>query len=317
MTTNRNASQSWVIRLIIINGVIYFLQTLTGHYIVQYNIGGEFQNTTSIMTAYAGLIPAFVITKGYVWQVVSYMFLHGSFTHILFNMYALLIFGTHIEQAWGSKKFLIYYFFTGVGAGVTILVINIFAGGVGYYVPTIGASGAVFGLLLAFGLLFPDAVILLFFFIPIRAKYLVVLYGALEFYLLWSSGGQSTISHVGHIGGLVFGIIYFLFDRRRRVEFKSKIRRAQWNARAKTNEVVPRREKASREELEDILRRVKENGSNAITDDEFQKVRYLQILNSDMKELCVEEDFNQTDRFCQNCEHYEACLVRAISNYLK
>ena len=142
--------------------------------------------------------------------------------HIFFNMYALLLFGIPIEQLWGPKKFLIYYFFTGVGAGITIFVMNLVLGDIGFFIPTIGASGAVFGLLLAFGMLFPEAELLVFFFVPMKAKYLVILYGGIELYLQISSGGQSSVSHLGHLGGLVFGLIYFLVTRRKGIEFKAK-----------------------------------------------------------------------------------------------
>jgi membrane associated rhomboid family serine protease len=189
----------WVIRLVIANAIIFMLQSFLG-------IGA------SAMTF--GLIPAEVLGQFRLYQLCTYMFFHGGFDHLLFNMYALFIFGVAIEQVWGSARFLRYYFFCGVGAGVSIALISLLFHREAMFMPTIGASGAVFGLLLAFGMLFPNAEILLFFFIPLKAKYLVVLYGGLEL-LFELSGGMGNVSHVGHLGGLVFGLIYFLIHRKK------------------------------------------------------------------------------------------------------
>src|SRR6056297_2081094 len=221
-----SAYQGIAIKLIIINVVIFVLQMLTGNMLVEHQFGNRLENIPAI-TYYLGLIPSMVVKEGYIWQLFTCMFLHSPQTlfHLFFNMYALMLFGIPVEQVWGGKRFLQYYLFCGIGAGITILTINLISGGMGYYIPTIGASGAVFGLLLAFGILFPNAEVLLFFIIPIKAKYLVVLFGGIELFLELF-GGRTSISHLGHLGGLFFGIVFFLLFRKRALKFRTKLYRA-------------------------------------------------------------------------------------------
>lgn len=135
------------------------------------------------------------------WQLVTYMFLHGNFLHIFFNLFVLWMFGLQIENLWGTKRFVIYYFITGIGAGILHLILA--AEGV----PTVGASGAVFGILLAFGMMFPNREIMLIFLpIPIKAKYFVIMIGAFELFA-GVSGLQTGIAHFAHLGGIVIGFI--------------------------------------------------------------------------------------------------------------
>lgn len=142
----------------------------------------------------------------YPWQLFTYMFLHGGFMHIAFNMLALWMFGMQFEAIWGPKKFLTYYFLCGLGGAVAHLFISPLLGASG---PLLGASGAIFGLLIAYGLLFPDNMILLFFFVPMKAKYAVGVFVALEFYYT-ASGAADNIGHLAHLGGAVVGLIYLL-----------------------------------------------------------------------------------------------------------
>ncbi len=136
------------------------------------------------------------------WQLVSYGFLHGSFNHIFFNMFALWMFGLQIERAWGSQRFTLYYLVCIVGAGITQLVVQQVTGS---FWPTIGASGAVFGLLLAYGVMFPDArVMLIFFPVPIKAKWFVLIYGGIEL-LFGITNAMPQVAHYAHLGGLFFG----------------------------------------------------------------------------------------------------------------
>ncbi len=313
-------TKSWVIRIIIINAAIYLLQIMTEGNQLQYFLTGSegtFSNQTAIMTFYLGLIPAVVVEKLYIWQFVSYMFLHGNFMHLFLNMYALLIFGIPIEQTWGSRKFLFYYFFTGIGAGLTVFLINTFILTNSYAIPTIGASGAVFGMLLAFGMLFPEAEILLFFFIPIKAKYLVVLYGALELYSLFSSGGAGGVSHVGHLGGLLFGIFYFIYIRWHGIEFKTKKFRAKFQKAVTSKETNFFSDNTdSRDALISILNKIKTTGYDSLNDAEIQKIKYLQIMNESKDGLCVEKDFDLGDAYCKKCETFESCFLREIKKYI-
>lgn len=135
------------------------------------------------------------------WQLISYMFLHGGLGHIFFNLFALWIFGQSIENFWGTKRFTIYYFLTGIGAAVLHMVIG--GGGA----PTIGASGAVFGILLAFGMMFPERYIMLLIPpVPIKAKYFVAIFGAIELFY-GVTGTRSGIAHFAHLGGMVVGYL--------------------------------------------------------------------------------------------------------------
>ncbi len=152
------------------------------------------------------LTPILVVGHGMIWQLVTYMFLHSTSDpfHILFNMLALWMIGAALENTWGTRRFLKYYFVCGVGAGICVIVTALLFGQGS--VSTIGASGAIYGLLLAFGLLFPDAIMFLIVF-PIKAKYLVMILGALALFFSLS-GSQSGISNVAHLGGLLVGFLY-------------------------------------------------------------------------------------------------------------
>jgi membrane associated rhomboid family serine protease len=151
------------------------------------------------------LVPAEVI-RGSVWQLFTYLFLHSltSLWHIVFNMLALWMFGTPIEQTWGTRRFLQYYFICGIGAGVCVVLANLAFGDP--YQRTIGASGAIYGLLLAFGMLFPNQTVLLSFLFPIKAKYMVMIFGAIAFMSSFQTG--STVSNLAHLGGMLFGFVY-------------------------------------------------------------------------------------------------------------
>lgn len=136
------------------------------------------------------------------WQMLSYGFLHGGFNHLFLNMFALWMFGLPIERIWGSRRFAFYYVVCIVGAAITQLVVQQLSG---EFYPTIGASGAVFGLLLAYGVMFPDSRIFLIFLpVPIKAKWFVLIYGGLEL-VLGVTQSLSQIAHFAHLGGLVFG----------------------------------------------------------------------------------------------------------------
>lgn len=136
------------------------------------------------------------------WQLVTYGGLHGGLAHLFFNMFALYMFGVPIERAWGTRRFVIYYVVCLVGAGLVQLSVAALAGEI---YPTIGASGAVFGLLLAFGMMYPNTrIMLLIPPVPIRAKWFVIGYGALTL-VFGLTGAMPGIAHFAHLGGMVFG----------------------------------------------------------------------------------------------------------------
>jgi membrane associated rhomboid family serine protease len=159
------------------------------------------------IVTYLGLTPRSVIEKGWIWQAATYMFLHAGAMHILFNMLGVWMFGVELERMWGTRFFARYYAITGVGAGVTAIVASLLpfdALRMTYALPTIGASGALYGLLMAFALYFPDRPILMFLLFPIPAKYFVMILGALAFLVSPGSG----VSNTAHLGGLLFGYVY-------------------------------------------------------------------------------------------------------------
>jgi membrane associated rhomboid family serine protease len=161
------------------------------------------------VTAQLGLRPADVFGKLALWQPVTYMFLHSGIFHLLFNMLALWMFGTELERLWGQRYFLKFYFVCGIGAGLLTIVFSFlpfdFSRAL-YESLVIGASGAIYGLLLAYGLYFPDRPILMFLLFPIPAKYFVMIIGAIAFYS--SLGATGGVASATHLGGLVVGYLY-------------------------------------------------------------------------------------------------------------
>lgn len=160
------------------------------------------------MTLRLGLQPQAVFEQFALWQLVTYMFLHdiGGVGHILINMLSLWMFGTELERTWGTRFFTKYYFVTGIGAAVTTLIVSLFVGDI-YYTITVGASGAIYGLLLAYGMYFPNRPIYLYFVFPIPAKYFVMIVGAIAF-LSAMGGPGGGVAHFAHLGGLVVGYLY-------------------------------------------------------------------------------------------------------------
>jgi membrane associated rhomboid family serine protease len=157
----------------------------------------------SALWAFFALTAEGAVKNFLVYQVFTYMFLHGGFTHLLFNMLTLWFFGTQLERDWGTRRFLKYYFYCGMAAGVCVLIANLLTRDV----PTIGASGAIFGVLVAFAVLYPNQTVLMNFLFPIKAKYMVMIYAAIEL-LLTIRPGQSGVSTVAHLGGMAFGYVY-------------------------------------------------------------------------------------------------------------
>jgi membrane associated rhomboid family serine protease len=157
-----------------------------------------------VLAAYLALWP--LGTHFYPWQILTYMFIHGGFLHLFFNMLALWMFGIELEHLWGSKRFLTFYLLCGLGGALSNLLIAPLVGQVG---PTVGASGAVFGVLLAFGVLFPDRPIYLYFFLPVRAKYFVAFYIAWELFLGVTQTSDG-VAHFAHLGGAAVGFLYLV-----------------------------------------------------------------------------------------------------------
>lgn len=187
----------------IIMGIVFLLQEVVSR----------------MMVVYLGLLPGLVWHELYLWQLFTYIFLHGDIPHILFNLLALWMFGGELENLWGSRRFLFYFFFCGIGAGIVTVLCTIILTPQYQLIPIIGASGAIYGILLAFGWLFPNRPIYVYFLFPIPAKYFVAIFGFLEF-IYFSRGGGGGISHITHLGGLLFGFVYMAYPM-----IRQKIRR--------------------------------------------------------------------------------------------
>lgn len=178
--------------LLLANIVVFILARLSG--------------STSFAEILGLTVPS-VFSQFQFFQFVTYLFVHGNWIHLIFNMLILYIFGSELERYWGTPYFLRYYFISGIGAGICSIP---FIWGIN--APLIGASGALFALLVAYGLLFPDRVItlLVFFILPVRmkARQMVLIFIGLELFLLFNSGGGGGIAHFAHLGGALVGFIY-------------------------------------------------------------------------------------------------------------
>ncbi len=177
--------------LLLINVAVFFLARL---------FGGGIESVFALWPLGTNFLP---------WQVATYAFLHGSFEHLFFNMLGLWMFGSELEQVWGQKRYLQFYAASVLAAALAQLVVTAVMGSV---YPTVGASGGLFGLLFAFAVMFPNRVILLFFVIPMKARYLVALYGLLELYqgvYVMNSG----VAHFAHLGGMVGGFLMIRYWR--------------------------------------------------------------------------------------------------------
>lgn len=163
-----------------------------------------------------GLTPQAVVTQGRVWQLATYLFLHADVFHILFNMLSVWMFGVDLERRWGTQAFVKYYAVTGVGAGICTVLASLLPFGPGSYaIPTIGASGAVYGLLMAWGIVFPHRTILFLGIFPLTARVFVLIMGAIVFAQALGQGGGTAVAHVAHLGGLVVGYWYLKTPVRR------------------------------------------------------------------------------------------------------
>ena len=164
------------------------------------------------VSIWLGLVPALVFERWWVWQPVTYMFLHGGLFHLLFNMLALWMFGVDLERRWGTRFFARYYFISGIGAAATTLVVSLlpysFAAPL-YASVTVGASGAVYGLLVAFAMMYPHRPIYLYMLFPIPARIFVLIIGAISF-LSSVSEARGGVAHAAHLGGLVAGYLYLV-----------------------------------------------------------------------------------------------------------
>ena len=313
--------RSVVVTLIIINVVIFlFTQVMnipTPRRLIVFltdrgsiTLANAFSRYGVVVTIFS-LFPILIRLYGWVWQIFTYMFLHGSFIHLFFNMYALLLFGRPLEQRWGKSRFLMFYLFTGVGAGLVTFIWHLFGNP---YIPTIGASGAIFGIVLAFGLEFPDTLLLLFFLIPVRARYAVFIFGGIEL-LMIVTGSMRGIGHFTHLAGLLFGFIFYIW----RIKGRYGGRAAGRGIKARITEVRTRgRETLSERGREGVFllaEQIKlkiERNEELSQDEETFLEKLRQSYNIHGREMCSPDEFNPRASDCLRCNSLLACLYRYV-----
>ena len=264
--------------LLIING-IFFLATIASDMVWHIDLAD-----------YLGL--HYIGASGFrPYQFVTYMFMHGSFSHIFFNMFALWMFGNAIENAWGPKRFLIFYMVCGIGAGITQEIVQyiqlhdiienyqfvkigserIAVEDYLNMLTTVGASGAVYGILLAFGMMWPNSKIYLYFLIPIKTKWFVIIYGLLELFSGFSS--VDNVAHFAHVGGMLFGLILILYWRNKetgwRPNFKIKWNRNKSdNSRPKSDWDYNKERHDDDRRTDEILEKISKGGYSSLTEEE-------------------------------------------------
>lgn len=271
--------------LLIINVLALLANNLFGAYMASH--GMEVDLNSFLGLYYFGSSPF------QVYQLVTYMFMHGGWVHLIFNMFALWMFGGIIERVWGGKKFLFYYLVCGVGAGITQELVQML-GWASVYSSTVGASGAIFGILLAFGMLFPDERLFIIPIpFPIKAKWLVIGYGALE--VVQAFGASDGVAHFAHLGGMIFG--YFLirywskhpggsgystrqdpfgkfrdaYGNWRKQQADSSSRKSTGNERQQDWDYEAQK-KRRQEEIDRILDKIRKSGYDSLTQEEKRKL---------------------------------------------
>ena len=250
--------------LLIINAAVFFFQLVAGNFL----IGGK--PGMYVLQEWFALNPLVEGANFQVWQLITYQFMHAGFGHIFFNMFMLWMFGMEIENIMGSKKFLYYYLICGVAAGLAQLFIAPL-----FSVPalTIGASGAVFGIMIAFALMFPDRLIFLWFLIPIKAKYLIGFLFVLE--IFWIGDAGSNVAHLAHLGGAIAGFIFIMLDKKTDVTLKHMFNKSYY----RTSEKPPNI-------FSGITERFRKN------DDEVKEAKFYD-LKDDVDEKITQEDIDE------------------------
>ena len=220
-----------------------------------------------------GLVPRQVLFQRWIWQPFTYLFLHGNIWHLVFNLFALWMFGMPVESQWGEKDFLKYYFLCGLGAAAAHLAMAPQSA-----IPVIGASGSVYGLLVAFAMLYPDAVVYLYFLIPIKAAHMAILFGAIEFFA-GASGSTPGVARFAHLGGMLTGYLYIRWWWVAKIQLRALWRRAI-SAEPEDAEPAPRPAPrravkpkapavdAEMAEVDRILDKILSDGLESLTDDE-------------------------------------------------
>ena len=236
--------------LISINFVIFILQTLS--------------KSEALFFPLFGLVPKLVWSEKMIWQPVTYLFFHGGIWHVLINMFVLWMFGSELERFWGKNHFLKFYFITGVGSGLVTMLVNIQS-----ITPVVGASGAVYGVLLAYGLTYPNRTVYLYGIIPIKSLWFVLGIGFIAF--MSSFDNMSQVSHVTHLSGMLIGYVM--------LKKPIKLKGLWFQLRKKTLEYQIQREEKElsknfivEQDINQILDKINQEGFDSLTDEEQDRL---------------------------------------------
>jgi len=258
--------------LLIINGVVFFVQLLMDNLTFNGYPAWYILNKWFALNPISGADAAGQPFNFQVWQLITYQFMHGGFSHILFNMFALWMFGSSIEDVMGSKKFLIFYLLAGVSAGLLHLFLSPLFGGAPAV--TIGASGAIYGVLIAYAMFFPDNLIFIYFLIPVKAKYLIGFLVVIEFLAVDSA--SSGVAHLAHLGGALFGFLYIMFDKNSYVGLKNIFRKSYYHKPKAGNKIFdnfPFKSKNADKDVEDAkFYDIKNQSGEEVTQKEIDEI---------------------------------------------
>lgn len=253
--------------ILIANAVVFLIQLSMGS-----GLGlTRGQRSLALIGRYFALVPEMVLTRGFVWQLITYQFLHGGLFHILVNMFMVWMFGRELERIWGPWGFLRFYLICGVAAGATMIVFG------PYSTPTVGASGAMLGLLGAFAYYWPNRRVYVWGIVPIQIKYLVLILGAISLFF-GTHQARSNVAHLAHLGGLLMGLIYvWKGDPRRRLTNFLQSARKQWRRRQKKREWEKERERREQmvRDADRILDKLQDMSWEDLPEDEKQRIRQI------------------------------------------
>ena len=236
--------------LVSVNFGIFLLQTIA--------------RTEGMFFPLFGLVPKLVWSEFMLWQPFTYLFFHGSIWHVLINMFVLWMFGSELERLWGKEHFLKFYFVTGVGAGLVTIIF-----GLNSMTPIVGASGAVYGVLLAYGLTYPNRTVYLYGIIPIKSLWFVIGIGVIAF--MSSFDNVSQISHLTHLSGMVIGYLML----KRPVRFNDlwfTIRKRTLEYKIKHEEKKVSQHQAIEREIDRILDKINREGFESLTNEEHDRL---------------------------------------------
>jgi membrane associated rhomboid family serine protease len=205
-----------------------------------------------------GLVPKLVWSRFFVWQLFTYMFLHGGFWHIFMNMFILWMFGSELERDWGSREFFKFYVICGMGAGLFNVAFQ-----PNSYIPIVGASGAIYGLLVAYAMMYPNRTVYIYFLFPVPVKYMVIGLAVIEF-ISSMAGSSSNIAHFAHLGGMLVGFIYLKSDWRF-ASMKSKITAFFYKKKIEKQWQDKEKEEKLMEEVDQILDKINKVGYDKLT----------------------------------------------------